>query len=175
MYIPEDKNRIFTDEEVEFIMSPILKEEDSKLLEDEKGYMTVKRGPIGRAIKNFWTFFGIFSYLLIAGLITAFFVWCYWVRKKAHEKRRKMENEWTVDSEGAYETIASEDEDSDESELTGIWGEDEPDIEGGIGNPPILLEVSLLAEETMAMMLAEKMTTTMEMAKTLVAAEVLSE
>jgi len=37
------------------------------------------------------------------------------------------------------------------------------------------LEVSLLAEETMAMMLAEKMTTTMEMAKTLVAAEVLSE
>jgi len=73
--------------------------------------------------------------LLIAGLITAFFVWCYWVRKKAHEKRRKMENEWTVDSEGAYETIASEDEDSDESELTGIWGEDEPDIEGGIGNP----------------------------------------
>jgi len=63
MYIPEDKNRIFTDEEVEFIMSPILKEEDSKLLEDEKGYKTVKRGPIGRAIKNFWTFFGIFSYV----------------------------------------------------------------------------------------------------------------
>ena len=65
MYIPPDKNRIFTDEEIEFIMSPILKEDDAslKLLEEEKGFKTVKRGPIGRAIKNFWTFFGFFSYV----------------------------------------------------------------------------------------------------------------
>ena len=62
MYIPPDKNRIFTDEEFEFIMSPILKEE-TKLLEEEKGFKTVKRGPIGRAINNFWKFFGFFSYV----------------------------------------------------------------------------------------------------------------
>ena len=49
-----------------------------------------------------------------------------------------MENDGTIDSEAAYETIASEDEDSDddsdESDLTVIWGEDEPDIEGRIGD-----------------------------------------
>ena len=63
MYIPPDKNRIFTDDEIAFIMSPILKEDNTKLQEEEQEYKTVKRGPIGRAIKNFWTFFGIFSYV----------------------------------------------------------------------------------------------------------------
>ena len=60
MYIFQDKH-LFSDDEIESIMSPIT--EEPKLLEEEKGYKTVKRGPIGIAIKNFWTFFGFFSYV----------------------------------------------------------------------------------------------------------------
>ena len=60
MYILQDKH-LFSDDEIESIMSPIT--EEPKLLEEEKGYKTVKRGPIGIAIKNFRTFFGFFSYV----------------------------------------------------------------------------------------------------------------
>ena len=56
-----------------------------------------------------------------------------------------MENNGRIDSEAGYETNASEDEDSSEedvSELTGIWGEDEPDFEGGIGDLVSLRKLS---------------------------------